>query len=442
MENNNWFKQGREAQEQVQELENKKEKTVEDWTEIENKNTGKINKKNIKVEQFFQNKKVAYGLVGIIIAILGIGAYSGLTKNKKADEPITATERTAQATNTLELNEETLVQPLITDTNSQYYQEPTNMTSPETVDLSKYDTEIGSEYDADIIDFSNTGNSSPKFDDSGVEEKEKTWRKSEIGFKGKVSEVVQTSNTVTQQSLLEHQGQQQVQQIQQDQNNQAGKKEFLNQKRNSFISTNTINSPIGRYELKTGMFIPAVLETEINSDLPGTITALVSRNVHDFRTGRYVLIPMGAKLIGTYDSNVTYGQNRILLVWQRIIYPNGYTLELDNFQGVDLLGNSGIKGKVNNHFWKLMRSVLLSSIINIAAGTLDSVDLNIEAGRNATVTLGAGTSNAASNIQSIGERMVEKDLNRQPILQIKRGSKFQIMVQKDMILAPYKGRYK
>ena len=249
-----------------------------------------------------------------------------------------------------------------------------------------------------------------------------------------------TSDTLTQKALLEQQGQQQGQQLIQDQNNQTGKKDFINQKRSSsFISTNTINSPIGRYELKTGMYIPAVLETEINSDLPGTITALVSRNVFDFR-GRNVLIPMGSKLIGIYDSNITYGQNRILLVWQRIIYPNGNTLELDNFQGVDLLGNSGIKSKTNNHFFKLLRSVFLSSAINVASGTLDSIDLNVEAGRNATITLGSGTSNAASNIQSIGEKMVEKDLNRQPTLQIKRGSKFQIMVQKDMILTPYKGR--
>ncbi len=432
--NNNWFEQG-EFQE-VQELENQKEKTVEDWTD-ENKNTGKISKKNIKVEQFFQNKKLQYGIVGIIIAILGIGAYSGL-KGKKKEEKITAVERTSQATNTLTLNEETLEQPL----NEEILAQSQETTSPETVDLSKYDTQIGSEYDVDIVDFSDK-RSTPTFNET-VEEKEKTWRKSGISFNGKVSDAVQsgttTSDTLTQKALLEQQGQQQGQQLIQDQNNQTGKKDFINQKRSSsFISTNTINSPIGRYELKTGMYIPAVLETEINSDLPGTITALVSRNVFDFR-GRNVLIPMGSKLIGIYDSNITYGQNRILLVWQRIIYPNGNTLELDNFQGVDLLGNSGIKSKTNNHFFKLLRSVFLSSAINVASGTLDSIDLNVEAGRNATITLGSGTSNAASNIQSIGEKMVEKDLNRQPTLQIKRGSKFQIMVQKDMILTPYKGR--
>ena len=166
--------------------------------------------------------------------------------------------------------------------------------------------------------------------------------------------------------------------------------------------------------------------------------AQVRENVYDYRTGKYILIPMGTKIVGKYDSSITYGQNRVLLIWQRLVFPNGSTLVLDNIQGVDLLGNAGLKGKTNNHFWKLMRSVLLSSAINMASGSLESFNVNIEARSRSRVNIGTGASDAAQNIRSIGERMVEKDLNRQPTIEIKRGKKFNIFVSKDIILSPYR----
>ena len=318
-----------------------------------------------------------------------------------------------------------------------------------TPSLSQYDSQLGSEYNNDNLD-SNYGSSSSSFSDISEkknsnsstvsEEKNKEWRKSAIGFNKGVS--TQTPQTTEQ--YQEQQQQQVPQNVQQqnendtDQNKQKSKSLFLKQKQDSFYSTNLKNPAIGKYELKTGSFIPAVLVTAINSDLPGDVIAQVRENVYDYRTGKYILIPMGTKIVGKYDSSITYGQNRVLLIWQRLVFPNGSTLVLDNMQGVDLLGNAGLKGKTNNHFWKLMRSVLLSSAINMASGSLESLDVNIEAGSRSRVNIGTGASDAAQNIRSIGERMVEKDLNRQPTIEIKRGKKFNIFVSKDIILSPYR----
>ena len=316
-----------------------------------------------------------------------------------------------------------------------------------TPNLSQYDSQLGSEYNNDNLD-SNYGSSSSSFSDISVdknsnsspvsEEKSKEWRKSAIGFDKGVS-------TQTPQTPEQYQEQQQVpQNVQQqnendtDQNKQKSKSLFLKQKQDGFYSTNLKNPAIGKYELKTGSFIPAVLVTAINSDLPGDVIAQVRENVYDYRTGKYILIPMGTKIVGKYDSSITYGQNRVLLIWQRLVFPNGSTLVLDNMQGVDLFGNAGLKGKTNNHFWKFMRSVLLSSAINMASGSLESLDVNIEAGSRSRVNIGTGASDAAQNIRSIGERMVEKDLNRQPTIEIKRGKKFNIFVSKDIILSPYR----
>ena len=226
-----------------------------------------------------------------------------------------------------------------------------------------------------------------------------------------------------------------------DQNRQEAKRNFVSNLRNEpYYSSNTRIPALGKYELKTGDLIPSALITAINSDLPGDIVAQVTRDVKDYRTMKHTLIPMGSRIIGKYDSSVTYGQNRVLVVWQRIVFPDGSHLVLDNFQGVDLLGNTGLKGKTNNHFWKILRSVILSAGINMATGTLESVNVNIDGSSRSRVNVEAGANDAANNIKSIGERLVEKDLNRQPTIMIKQGHRFNIFVNKDIILSPYRGQ--
>lgn len=436
------------------------ETSEDDFTEqkeeeisLEDEGTGTIKNSKIKIEEFFDKKKVVI-LVCIISALIFVSIYFA-NQAKKNEKPKEQEKMESISTGTgLDIkdavntqNQNTQIPEGVTQDGVANINTTTDGTG--TPNLSQYDSQLGSEYNNDNLD-SNYGSSSSSFSDISEdknsnsstvsEEKSKEWRKSAIGFNKGVS--AQTPQTTEQ--YQEQQQQQVPQNVQQqnendtDQNKQKSKSLFLKQKQDSFYSTNLKNPAIGKYELKTGSFIPAVLVTAINSDLPGDVIAQVRENVYDYRTGKYILIPMGTKIVGKYDSSITYGQNRVLLIWQRLVFPNGSTLVLDNMQGVDLLGNAGLKGKTNNHFWKLMRSVLLSSAINMASGSLESLDVNIEAGSRSRVNIGTGASDAAQNIRSIGERMVEKDLNRQPTIEIKRGKKFNIFVSKDIILSPYR----
>lgn len=216
-----------------------------------------------------------------------------------------------------------------------------------------------------------------------------------------------------------------------DDNRQGAKKNFLqNESSNEFTLSSRLTGNASPYEVKAGDFIPAIAITAMNSDLPAkVITAQIRENVFDTVTGKYLLIPQGAKVIGTYDSNVTWGQNRLLVVWQRLIFPNGDSINLHNMQGTDLTGKAGITGKVNNHFATLLKGVLLSSAMGAGAAivTDDRDDWRSEAGKGAGET-----------IIKIGDRFAEKALNRQPTIEIKQGERFNIMVHSDLILRPYR----
>ena len=179
----------------------------------------------------------------------------------------------------------------------------------------------------------------------------------------------------------------------------------------------------------------------IDSDLAGNITAIVSQDVYDSVKGKYLLIPKGSKIYGTYDSNILYGQNRLMLIWQRIILPNGYSINLESMQGIDITGQAGIKGKVNNHTLKLLRSIVLSSIFNFVSSGV-SISAGKDIGKNgdvsATATLGKNVADdTSSKLQSAGDMIIERDLNQQPTIKVKAGTRFSIMVNNDMVLVPY-----
>lgn len=219
----------------------------------------------------------------------------------------------------------------------------------------------------------------------------------------------------------------------QDQNMQKNKVDFANNaKKNSFYNSYQEETPLSKYEVMAGTFIPATLITGINSDLPSNSVAVVRENVYDSVTGNYLLIPKGTKIIGKYDSGVSFGQDRLLIVWQRLIYPNGKYIGLDNMGGVDLSGYAGFNGKVNNHFFKLLQAVVLSSAMGAGSAIVSdngADDWRTEAGK------GAG-----NVILDFGNKMGEKILNRQPTIEIKQGYRFNIMVQSDLILTPYRGQ--
>jgi len=218
-----------------------------------------------------------------------------------------------------------------------------------------------------------------------------------------------------------------------DQNRQASKKAFLyEEKRNNFVLNSGIVPALSPYVVNAGDFIPAVVVTGMNSDLAAkTVVAQVSENIYDTINHKYLLIPQGTRILGKYDSNVTWGQERLLVVWQRLIFPDGRSLDLDNMQGVDLTGQAGITGKVNNHFATLLKGVLLSSAMGAAGAVVTDNDDNW---RN------AAASGAGEQIITIGDKFASKALDRQPTITIKAGDRFNIMVHADMILRPYKSQ--
>ena len=217
-----------------------------------------------------------------------------------------------------------------------------------------------------------------------------------------------------------------------EQNGQADKKAFLNSKSNTkFYNSYMEMEAIAPYEVKAGSIIPGIIYTGINSELPGNIIGLVRENVYDTVTGNTLLIPQGTKTMGKYDTSVTFGQERVLVVWDRLIFPNGKSIGLDNMPGVDLSGYAGMKDKVNNHYFKLLQAVVLSSFLGageaiITRDEYGEDDWRYEAGK------GGG-----EVIIDFGNKMADKILNQQPTLEIRPAQKFNIMVVSDLILSPY-----
>ena len=211
-----------------------------------------------------------------------------------------------------------------------------------------------------------------------------------------------------------------------DPGGQAGKIRFLEEPDQKAWLPHIRQADPGRYTLKTGAVIPGVLISGLNSDLPGNAIAQVSQNVYDSATGQHLLIPQGSKLYGTYDSRVSYGQNRALVVWERIIFPDASTLELDRMQGVDVSGYSGFKDKVNNHYLKLFGQTFLLSAIQALPAQLSDTP----------ATAGADdefSKIAAANYSRMGEKLIDRNLSIQPTIRIRPGYPFLIMVNRDML---------
>lgn len=219
--------------------------------------------------------------------------------------------------------------------------------------------------------------------------------------------------------------------ISEDFNKQTEKKSFLSEGAKKNYNSSLSEMPLSKYEIKAGGIIPGIMVTGINSDLPGTMTANIREDVYDTVTGKYLLIPKGTRVVGKYSSNISFGQSRVLVVWQRLIFPNGKSLNLDNFEGADMSGYSGLVGKVDNHTLKLFQGVVLSSILGAAAGIIDN------GGENNSWRNNAGKG-AGEEIVSIGEAIASRLLAVQPTITIKPGARFNIMVNSDIILEPYR----
>jgi type IV secretory pathway VirB10-like protein len=196
------------------------------------------------------------------------------------------------------------------------------------------------------------------------------------------------------------------------------------------VSPDRLAKPASPYVVQTGTVISAALVTGLRSDLPGQITAQVTEAVYDSPTGKFLLIPQGAKLIGQYDSSVAYGQKRVLLAWTRLIMPNGTSIVLERQPGADAAGYAGLEDEVDNHWDMLLKGAALSTLLSIGAeaGTTGSESSLIQAIRR-------GGSNSASQT---GPLLIQRQLNVQPTLTIRPGFPVRVLVTRDLLLAPYK----
>jgi type IV secretion system protein VirB10 len=195
-----------------------------------------------------------------------------------------------------------------------------------------------------------------------------------------------------------------------------------------------LSRPASPFVVQAGTIIPAALITGIRSDLPGQIAAQVTQAVYDTPTGRAKLIPQGARLIGLYDSQVAFGQSRVLLVWTRLIMPNGRSIVLERQQGADAGGYSGLEDEVDNHWTELFKAALLSTILGVGAELGSGGDT----GSNTDIIQALRLS-AANSLNQTGQQVVRRNLNIQPTLTIRPGFPVNVIVNLDLMLEPYRG---
>ena len=215
------------------------------------------------------------------------------------------------------------------------------------------------------------------------------------------------------------------------QNMQDRKIAFLNASTDKrTVSPDALARPPSRYVVQAGSVIPAALITGIRSDLPGEITAQVTENVYDSPTGKFLLIPQGARLIGQYDSQISFGQSRVLLVWTRVIMPNGTSIVLEHQPGADSAGYAGLEDEVDYHWGNLLKAAAISTLLGIGSElVLNSNNAVVEA-------LRTGTENT---VNQTGQTLVSRQLNVQPTLTIRPGFPVRVVVNRDLVFVPYRG---
>jgi type IV secretory pathway VirB10-like protein len=222
-----------------------------------------------------------------------------------------------------------------------------------------------------------------------------------------------------------------------EQNQQDAKQAFLNSPIDRAIySPDRLQTPLSPYELMAGTVIPAALITGLNADLPGQVIAQVTQNVYDSVSGHILLVPQGAKLIGKYDSVVAYGQSRVLLIWTRLIMPDGSSVVLDNLSGADTQGYAGLEDGVDYHFWRLLRGVALSSLLGVSSALATNNVVGGTGTGNVIIALGQSGDQAANQA---GQSIVSRDLGVQPTLTVRPGFPLDVMVNRDIVLRRYGG---
>ncbi|GEJ56657.1 TrbI/VirB10 family protein [Anaeromyxobacter diazotrophicus] len=206
----------------------------------------------------------------------------------------------------------------------------------------------------------------------------------------------------------------------------------VEERRDPYLAA-TRERAVSPYELKEGAVIPAVMIGGVNSDLPGQLLAQVRENVWDTATGAHLLVPQGAKLVGSYDSRVAVGQERVLVTWHRLVFPDGSTLALGRMPGADGEGYAGFHDQVNNHYLKAFGGALLLSVFGAGAQLSQprpSPGEVITPGQIAAAQLG-------QQFSALGTELARRNLQVQPTLEIRPGYRFNVFVTKDIVLEPW-----
>jgi type IV secretion system protein VirB10 len=217
-----------------------------------------------------------------------------------------------------------------------------------------------------------------------------------------------------------------------DPNNQQRKLDFLNDKSAAGIyNSHTLQDPASPYQVMAGTVIEAALVTGLNSDLPSEVIAQTTTPIFDSVTGQILLVPQGSRLIGSYDSVIAFGQSRALVVWRRIVLPDGSSIEIDNLPATDAAGYAGLEDEVDFHTWRIIKGVALATLLGVAT------ELSIGDGQSDLVR--ALQQSAQQSTNAAGQRLIEKNLNIQPTITVRPGWPLRVIVEKDLVLRPYRG---
>jgi type IV secretion system protein VirB10 len=222
------------------------------------------------------------------------------------------------------------------------------------------------------------------------------------------------------------------------QNMQTTKAAFVEaaqqQKTDDYLRS-TRTAPLSPYEIKAGWEIPAVLEQNLNSDLPGDLKALISSNVFDTATGRHLLLPQGSRLVGKYDSRISYGQDGVQVVWDRIIFPDASSMDINGMVGLDVHGNSGLRYEVDHHYKRLFGFAALTSAFSVA---FDLSQRNTQSALTYPSVADTASAAIGREMSQTGAMITRRNLNVQPTIKVPAGYKFTVRVNRDILFdAPY-----
>lgn len=217
------------------------------------------------------------------------------------------------------------------------------------------------------------------------------------------------------------------------QNRQDAKEAFLAKAGDGATrNPGSLQLPVSPYQVMAGTIIPAALVTGINSDLPGQVIATVTEAVYDTATGRHLLIPQGSRLIGRYDSQVAFGQRRVLLVWTRLILPDTSSVALDRLPGIDPAGYAGLEDGVDWHWDRILAGAALSTLLGVGA-ELAAPPSRTDGNRIVVAT----REGAQDAVNQVGQEITRRNMSVQPTLTIRPGFAMRVMVSKDLVLRPY-----